>query len=69
MPVSATNKPVPRIDEELCQACRRCPVISACRGRAVLRFERDEPPVIDAARCDGCYACIPACPYEAVVLE
>ncbi|MDH7486832.1 MAG: 4Fe-4S binding protein [Anaerolineae bacterium] len=67
MPASATGKPIPRIDEELCLACRRCPVIAACRGRAVVRLERDEPPFIDAASCDGCYACIPACPYGAVV--
>lgn len=69
MPASAAGKPIPYIDEAKCQACRRCPVISACCGRAVLRLERDELPFIDAASCDGCYACIPACPYEAIVLD
>ena len=65
----SAGRPAPVIDDDRCVACSRCPVIPACRGRAVLRFERDEPPYIDAARCDGCYVCIPACPHDAVVME
>ncbi|HFD40593.1 MAG TPA: hypothetical protein ENJ31_12190, partial [Anaerolineae bacterium] len=28
-----------------------------------------EPPFIDASRCYGCHACIPACPFGAIVLN
>ena len=69
MPRSTTGTSIPRVDDDLCQICSRCPPISACRGRAILRFDRDEPPYIDAASCDGCYVCIPACPHEAIVLD
>ncbi len=55
------------IDEQRCQACRRCEVLRACRGMAVLRFERDEPPVIDVSRCKTCLVCVDHCPYAAVV--
>ena len=60
---------IPRVEEDLCQVCRRCPPVSACRGRAILRIDRDEPPYIDVSRCDGCYTCIPACPFEAIVVD
>ncbi|NOX60476.1 MAG: hypothetical protein GXP42_00780 [Chloroflexi bacterium] len=57
----------PLIDETLCALCRRCPAMNACKGRAILRFERDEAPYVDAARCQQCWVCLHECPYNAIV--
>lgn len=57
----------PRIDYERCQVCARCPAVKQCRFKAVLRIDRDEPPAIDAARCNGCNACVQYCPFGAIV--
>ncbi|MCB9130974.1 MAG: 4Fe-4S binding protein [Anaerolineales bacterium] len=39
----------------------------SCRGMAVLRFDRDEPPVIDVSRCMNCQVCMGMCPFGAVI--
>ncbi|HRX02941.1 MAG: 4Fe-4S binding protein [Anaerolineae bacterium] len=55
------------IDDQLCQMCARCLVMRSCRGMAVLRFDRDEPPVIDVSRCMNCQVCMGMCPFGAVI--
>jgi formate hydrogenlyase subunit 6/NADH:ubiquinone oxidoreductase subunit I len=40
----------------------------ACRWQAVIRFDRDEPPVIDVGRCTLCWACVEVCESGAVVV-
>jgi MinD superfamily P-loop ATPase len=57
---------VPRVDPDLCRACRRCLAREVCRSKALLRIDRDEPPFVDAGRCYGCRACVPACPHGAI---
>lgn len=57
------------IDSDLCHLCGRCLVASVCRGMAVIRFDREEPPVIDMARCRHCLICLDKCPFGAVVWE
>ncbi|NOZ71848.1 MAG: 4Fe-4S dicluster domain-containing protein [Chloroflexi bacterium] len=54
------------IDDSLCRLCRRCLVMKACRYMAVIRFDRQEAPVIDVGRCTKCGACLHSCPFEAV---
>ena len=56
-----------KIDDDLCQACKKCLAGEACRGHAFRRFDRGEVPFIDMSRCWGCIECIPACPFDAVV--
>ncbi|HSN78229.1 MAG TPA: 4Fe-4S binding protein [Anaerolineae bacterium] len=58
----------PVIDPDACQLCPRCQVVRACRWQAVIRFDRDEPPVIDAGRCTLCWACVDVCEVGAVVV-
>ncbi len=57
----------PRIDYERCQACPKCIAMKACRFKALVRIDRDEPPAIDASRCNGCNACLDHCPFNAIV--
>ncbi len=56
------------VQEDICQNCRKCLVQRGCKYMAVLRFDRDEPPYIDMARCTLCGACLQICPFGAVVL-
>jgi len=58
-----------RIDEDLCRACRRCLAARACKVRAITQIDPDEPPYIDLQRCYDCRLCIPACPFDAVVMS
>ena len=47
---------------KLCMHCAKPPCIDACPPGAI--YKRDDGIVlIDADKCDGCEACIPACPY------
>ncbi len=49
----------------LCTHCARPPCIDACPFEAI--YKRDDGIVlIDNTRCDGCQACIFACPYGAL---
>lgn len=57
------------IDTDLCHLCGRCAVMRNCRAMAVVWFDRDEPPVIDLARCQHCLACMDKCPFGAVVWD
>ena len=57
---------IPRVDEERCQAGRKCGARDACRVKAILAIDPVESPFIDGSLCYGCLACVPACPFEAV---
>jgi MinD superfamily P-loop ATPase len=56
------------IDDERCQACRRCVAAKACKVRAIVSLDPGEPPYLDARRCHDCRLCIPACPFAAIRL-
>jgi Fe-S-cluster-containing hydrogenase component 2 len=57
-----------RIDDSLCHACRRCLAARACKVRAITQIDPDESPYLDVQRCYDCRLCVPACPFEAVVM-
>jgi Fe-S-cluster-containing hydrogenase component 2 len=59
----------PEIDWELCQVCNPCLAKPACRTRAVVKFDPDEPPFIEMERCNGCAKCVPACPFAAISMR
>jgi dihydromethanopterin reductase (acceptor) len=73
MPVVETTKAqvtaIPRVIDELCLACPRCPARQVCRSKAIVQIDRGEPPFIDPSRCYGCQVCIPACPHGAIALN
>jgi len=60
---------VPRVDDERCNACRKCLARSVCRTRAILQIDPGELPFIDGNLCYGCLACIPVCPQGAIALN
>ena len=53
-----------RIDNTLCIDCKRCEEV--CRYEAVT--EKVLVPYIDSKRCEGCAACVYACPTQAIQL-
>ena len=63
---AANGRPLPVIDADLCRLCARCRPLSTCKWQAIIRFDRDETPVIDASRCQRCLVCVDRCEYEAV---
>lgn len=55
-----------RINDESCQACRRCLAVKVCTVRAIVQLDLDEPPYLDIQRCFDCRLCIAACPFGAI---
>ena len=49
----------------LCMHCAAPPCVDACPLAAIYKRE-DGSVLIDSNRCDGCQACMSACPYEAL---
>ncbi len=55
------------VDESKCHACRKCLAGKVCKANAFKVFDPGEAPFIDTSRCWGCFLCIPACPFDAIV--
>jgi MinD superfamily P-loop ATPase len=66
--IKAQVTAVPRIDDKVCRACRKCVARQVCRSKAILQIDPGEPPIVDPSRCYGCNACLTACPFDAIVL-
>jgi Fe-S-cluster-containing hydrogenase component 2 len=68
----ATNtqaRVIPTIREDLCLACERCAARQSCKTKALVQVDPGEAPVVDAARCYGCYRCMEDCPAGAIAVE
>lgn len=52
----------------ICLNCKKPPCIEACRRQAITKDARTGWVTIDEEKCNNCTLCIPACPYQAIVL-
>ncbi len=52
-----------------CFSCPDAPCLAVCPEAAISRPERGLPLQIDPQRCNGCGACVPACPYGAMQFD
>jgi Fe-S-cluster-containing hydrogenase component 2 len=55
-----------RIDDQHCQACRKCLAGEVCKVKALVHLDPDEPPFIDISRCYDCRLCVSLCPFGAI---
>jgi MinD superfamily P-loop ATPase len=58
-----------KVDFERCRVCKRCLAAQACKLRAIMKIDPDEPPFIESSRCRDCRVCVPTCPFRAIVVE
>jgi Fe-S-cluster-containing dehydrogenase component len=52
----------------LCMHCDQPPCVDACPLQAISKRE-DGIVLIEEGKCDGCQACLPACPYQALMYD
>ena len=52
----------------MCRHCDDPPCVDACSEEAIVK-RSDGMVVMDDQRCSGCYACITACPYDAIEFD
>jgi molybdopterin-containing oxidoreductase family iron-sulfur binding subunit len=52
----------------LCMHCDKPPCLDACPLEAISR-RSDGIVIVDEKKCDGCQACLSACPYSALVYD
>ncbi len=50
----------------LCNHCSHPPCVDICPREALAKRE-DGPVLLDEEECDGCQACIEACPFDAIL--
>lgn len=58
---------IPRVNDDKCRVCAKCPAREECKVKAIVALDPGEAPFIDGSRCHGCMVCIPACPFDAIV--
>ncbi|RPI56805.1 MAG: 4Fe-4S dicluster domain-containing protein [Chloroflexi bacterium] len=52
-----------------CRMCRNARCVAACPTGALVQDDAEGLVRLDAALCDGCGLCVPACPFEAIWLD
>jgi len=68
--IRVNNHPLEGKSEVMaCFSCPDAPCIAACPQGAISRAGSRQPLSIDPEKCDGCRACVPACPYGAMYFD
>jgi Fe-S-cluster-containing dehydrogenase component len=53
---------------QTCMHCQEPPCIEACPAEALIKRE-DGPVILNEEQCNGCQACMDACPYNAILFS
>lgn len=59
---------VPQVDLEICRRCDDCAPVATCLAKAFRRNGGEGVPVADESICFGCYSCVAACRYGAILM-
>lgn len=59
----------PEICTDLCMTCDPCSAGKACRTRAIVKLDADEPPYVEVSRCNRCGKCVLSCCCGAIVMR
>jgi Fe-S-cluster-containing hydrogenase component 2 len=59
----------PEVNWGICQSCYPCIAREACKTRAIIKIDRDEPAFIELGRCNSCGACVLACACGAIIMR
>jgi len=54
------------VDWGRCRSCEPCDARLACKRRAVVKADPDEPAWVAHDRCSGCGDCLAACSHAAI---
>jgi carbon-monoxide dehydrogenase iron sulfur subunit len=63
------NEPLGMDEPHVCRLCRRPPCVSSCPTQALRVDDTTGAILATPADCDGCGACVKACPFDMVSLH
>jgi anaerobic carbon-monoxide dehydrogenase iron sulfur subunit len=58
-----------KFEPVVCRQCEDAPCAAACPTAAISRDLNTNAVLLDPTACNGCEACVLACPYEAIVFD
>lgn len=61
--------PSAKLKYQTCLHCKKPECVPACPTGAMYKREEDGMVLVDMAKCDGCQACIEACPWTVPVFN
>lgn len=53
----------------VCVQCSKAPCMEACPSKAIVRDPKTNIVVISEDLCNGCGACVPSCPFNAIFMH
>ncbi len=64
-----SDEAVWKFEPVVCRQCEDAPCLAACPTSAISREPLTNAVLLDASECNGCQACLLACPYEAILFD
>ncbi|BDQ37120.1 4Fe-4S ferredoxin [Pseudodesulfovibrio nedwellii] len=63
------GKPTAKIKYQNCMHCKNPECVAACPTGAMYKRDEDGLVLVDLNKCDGCKACVEACPWSVPVFN
>ena len=59
---------VPQVDTNICRRCADCAPVAGCLAHAFRRDGDTDLPEVDGSICFGCFSCVTACRFGAILM-